>query len=107
MVCTQGGECLAGLKAAVKEGLVKPGQEAVLDSTAHMLKFIDFQNMYYENAYPSEFEVEPKPELINRPRLISPPDIEIPAPGKPLEGEAMDTFVARAAKLVAQDLGLE
>ena len=107
VVCTQGGECLAGLKAALEAGLVGPGQRAVLDSTAHMLKFVDFQNMYYDNAYPEEFGVVPKPELINKPRLIKPADIPVPAPGRPLEGEAMDTFVARAARMVAQDLGLE
>ena len=107
VVCTQGGECLAGLKAAVKAGLVDQNQRAVLDSTAHMLKFIDFQNMYYENTYPAEFEVTPKPELVNKPRLIMPRDTAVPAPGKPLEGEDMDRFVASAAKLAARELGLE
>ena len=107
VVCTQGGECLAGLKAAVKAGLVDKGQRAVLDSTAHMLKFIDFQNMYYDNTYPAEFEVNPRPELVNKPSLIMPRDTAVPAPGKTLEGEELDRFVASAAKMAAQKLGLE
>ena len=107
VVCTQGGESLAGLKAAVEAGLLKADQQAVLDSTAHMLKFIDFQNMYYENTYPPEFGVCPRAELINKPRLIRPENITAPSPENPLEGEDLDRFVAETAGLVARDLGLE
>jgi len=42
----------------------------VLDATAHHLKFIGFQEMYFENSFPAEFGVTPKPELANRPELI-------------------------------------
>jgi len=107
VVCTQGGESLAGLETAVEEGLVGPDMGAVLDSTAHMLKFIDFQNMYYENSFPARFEIEPKPELINAPILIKPPNTPCPAPGNPLSGADLEAFVAAAAKLAAEKLGLE
>ena len=45
---------------------------AVLDATAHHLKFIGFQQMYFENTFPPEFEVTPKPEYQNRPQLLTP-----------------------------------
>ncbi len=71
IACTQGGESLAGLRAAVQAGLLVPGEVAVLDATAHHLKFIGFQEMYYENHFPPEFEVIPKPEFQNRPQLLT------------------------------------
>ena len=107
VVCTQGGESLAGLRAAVKEGLVGPETGAVLDSTAHMLKFIDFQTMYFENSFPDRFEIEPKPELVNAPELVRPKNAPCPAPGRPLSGPELETFVEAAARLAAQKLGLE
>jgi threonine synthase len=45
---------------------------AVLDATAHHLKFIGFQEMYFENTFPPEFEVTPRPEYQNRPQLLTP-----------------------------------
>ncbi len=45
---------------------------AVLDATAHHLKFIGFQQMYFEDSFPPEFEVTPKPEYQNRPQLLTP-----------------------------------
>ncbi len=69
---TQGGESLAGFRVALKEKLVAPGEVTVLDSTAHHLKFIGFQQMYFENTFPPEFEVTPKPEYQNRPQLLTP-----------------------------------
>jgi threonine synthase len=72
IACTQGGESLAGFRAAVANGLVNPDEVAVLDATAHHLKFIGFQEMYFENTFPPEFEVTPKPEYQNRPQLLTP-----------------------------------
>ena len=57
---------------ALQEKLVAPKEVAVLDSTAHHLKFIGFQQMYFENTFPPEFEVTPKPEYQNRPQLLTP-----------------------------------
>jgi len=72
IACTQGGESLAGFRAAIKEGLLSKGEVGVLDATAHHLKFIGFQQMYFENTFPPEFEVTPKPEYQNRPQLLTP-----------------------------------
>jgi threonine synthase len=72
IACTQGGESLAGFRNAVAAGLVDRDEVAVLDATAHHLKFIGFQEMYFENTFPPEFEVIPKPEYQNRPQLLTP-----------------------------------
>ncbi|HMA84839.1 MAG TPA: threonine synthase [Desulfosalsimonadaceae bacterium] len=107
VICTHGGECLAGIVAAKARGLVEPHESVVLDSTAHALKFSGFQEMYFEDSFPPEYEVTPKPELINAPELIRPADLEaVPEPGQPLSGEKLDTFVARMAKEIAQILDL-
>jgi threonine synthase len=70
--CTQGGESLAGFRAAIREGLLAKDEVGVLDATAHHLKFIGFQQMYFDNTFPPEFEVAPKPEYQNRPQFLTP-----------------------------------
>ncbi len=72
IACTQGGESLAGLRAGVAAGLLDQGELAVLDATAHHLKFVGFQEMYFENTFPPEFEVTPKAAYQNRPQLLTP-----------------------------------
>lgn len=72
IACTQGGESLAGFRAAINAGLLSPEEVGVLDATAHHLKFIGFQQMYFDNAFPPEFEVTPKPEYQNKPQLLTP-----------------------------------
>lgn len=72
IACTQGGESLAGFRAAVAAGMVDQDEIAVLDATAHHLKFIGFQEMYFNNTFPPEFEVTPKPEYQNHPQLLTP-----------------------------------
>jgi threonine synthase len=72
IACTQGGESLAGLRAGVAAGLFDQGELAVLDATAHHLKFVGFQEMYFENTFPPEFEVTPKADFQNRPQLLTP-----------------------------------
>jgi threonine synthase len=67
VVCTQGGEGVAGLRAALKRGLVRPGMTLVVDSTAHHLKFADFQQRYFDGTLAPEYEVTPREELRNRP----------------------------------------
>jgi threonine synthase len=72
IACTQGGESLAGFRNAVAAGMVDQDEIAVLDATAHHLKFVGFQEMYFDNTFPPEFEVVPKPEYQNRPELLTP-----------------------------------
>ena len=70
IACTQGGECLAGLIRAKQQGLIDKDELAILNSTAHFLKFADFQTMYFEKRFPPEYEITPKDEFINKPKLI-------------------------------------
>jgi threonine synthase len=106
-VCTQGGECLAGLKAALAEGLITPSETAVLDSTAHALKFVDFQNAYFEGHLAKEYGVTTKQELVNRPRRLDLGQTNIPEQGKELSTADREIFVSQAASAIAKTLGLE
>jgi len=107
IACTHGGETLAGLHIARERGWVMPGDAAVLDSTAHALKFSGFQDMYFENRFPAEFGIRPNPGLVNQPIYIRPADVErVPAPGHPLQGEEFERFVRRTAEDIAGRLQL-
>ncbi|MDL2316285.1 threonine synthase, partial [Desulfovibrio sp. OttesenSCG-928-A18] len=70
IACTQGGECLAGLRAAMAYGLVGQDDYSILDATAHALKFMDFQNMYFSDSFAPEFGVTPDPALVNKPEML-------------------------------------
>ena len=67
VVCTQGGEAIAGLKAALDRGMVERGRTFICDSTSHQLKFAGFQDAYFQGTMAEEYGVESKPELVNRP----------------------------------------
>ncbi len=107
IACTQGGETLAGLSRAVDLGIVGKNETAIIDSTAHALKFSGFQEMYFENSFPKEFEVIPDKALINCPVLINPDDIEkYPEPGAPLNDDDLKTYVSRMSSEIAKSLDL-
>ena len=107
IACTHGGECLAGLVSAAQQGLVDRDETAVIDSTAHALKFAGFQDMYFQGRFPQEYGVIPDPALINAPELIHPRDLErVPEPGHPLTGDDFDRFVSRVSREIARKLGL-
>ncbi|MDR1658723.1 MAG: threonine synthase [Desulfovibrio sp.] len=72
IACTQGGECLAGLVNALAHGLVGGGERALLDATAHSLKFSGFQEMYLADAFPPEYGVRPDKSLANSPQELLP-----------------------------------
>lgn len=108
IACTHGGESLAGLVKALDLGLVDPKETAILDSTAHAIKFSGFQDMYFENRFPEEFAVSPKAALVNSPVYIHPGDAEeVPRPGKPLPPEKMRAFVRRMSEDIADRLNLK
>ena len=108
IACTQGGESLAGLVAARKAGIVTDKEMAVVDSTAHALKFSGFQDQYFSGEFPREFDIVPEQELINVPELIRPAGLKsVPEPDKPLEGDELHTFVIRTAEEIAERLGLQ
>jgi len=108
IACTQGGESLAGLKKAVSEGIIRKDEIGVIDSTAHMLKFLSFQEMYFNDSFDPVFNVKPRQELKNSPVLIRPESLEkYPEPGKPLEGEDMQIYIREMSSEIATMLGLE
>jgi threonine synthase len=80
----------------------------VLDSTAHALKFAGFQEMYFEQKFPADYNISPRQDLINAPQYVHPVDLDqVPAPGKPLKGEALQRFVNRMAEEIAGLLNLK
>jgi len=108
VACTQGGESMAGFRKAVAKGFVRHGETGILDSTAHMLKFITFQDMYFQDTFPPEFGVTPREELKNAPSLIKPEKLQkFPQPGKPLQGDDMKRFVDETAAEIARILELK
>jgi threonine synthase len=67
VVCTQGGEAIAGAKLALAEGVLDAGRRIVCDSTSHQLKFSGFQDDYFDGALEAEYGVVSKDELVNKP----------------------------------------
>ena len=74
---TQGGESLAGLVQALKEKEMTRRETAILDATAHALKFSGFQDMYFENSFPPAFGIHPRKTLQNYPISLKTP---LPSP---------------------------
>ncbi len=108
VACTHGGECLAGLHRAIGQGLIGTDETAILDSTAHALKFSGFQDLYFEKALPPEFEITPDQSLINTPVYMRPNSLAaVPAPGKPLQGGDLERFVQVTSEAIADDLALK
>jgi threonine synthase len=108
IACTHGGESLAGLLAAKNRGIVDSRDIAVLDSTAHAIKFAGFQEMYFEQKFPPDYNISPKQDLINAPIYVHPADLEkVPTPGKPLDGKEFERFAARVAEEIAGMLDLQ
>jgi len=108
IACTHGGESLAGLVEAKKRGIIKADDCAIIDSTAHALKFSIFQQMYFEKSFPAEFKIKPDPDLINSPVLIHPKDVKkVPFPGKPLSGDDFNRFVNSVSDEIATLLDLK
>ena len=108
IACTHGGESLAGLVDASQRGVIDKDDIAVIKSTAHALKFAGFQEMYFEQQFPPEFNIKPEPELINTPAYIHPEDLNrVPAPGKPLNQKDFKIFIRRVSEEIAALLDLK
>ncbi|MDR1084365.1 MAG: threonine synthase [Deltaproteobacteria bacterium] len=105
-VCTQGGEGLAGLKTALAAGLITPSETAVVDSTAHALKFMDFQNAYFDGRLAHEYGIPTRPELTNRPQAVSIPGV-LPDGHTKMSEDDHRKFVAAAAREIAAALDLK
>jgi threonine synthase len=99
---------LAGLLRARQEGIVSEGEVAVLDATAHALKFAGFQENYFGDKLDAAYEIVPKDELRNFPTLIEAPGVKrMPAPGKPLPENEFQNFVEATASEIARELDLK
>jgi len=108
IACTQGGECLAGLRQALAAGIVSQDEVAVLDATAHALKFVGFQEHYFAGDLDPAYQVIPRAELKNSPSLIRAPGLKrFPASGQPLPADEFQAFVEATAKEIAKELGLQ
>jgi len=108
IACTQGGESMAGLKKAVELGHVRPGEIGLLDSTAHLLKFLAFQEMYFNDNFNPEYGVKPRKELKNAPILVRPKGLKkYPEPGRPLKGQDMKRFIQMMSSEIAGILNLK
>ena len=99
IACTQGGECLAGLIQAKELGILDKDELAVLDATAHALKFSGFQDMYFQGTFPPEYGITPKDELKNGPESAIGQDRK--------DALAEPEFTKEAALNVVARLGLE
>lgn len=99
IACTQGGECLAGMRKALDMGLMEKNERAVLDSTAHSMKFAGFQEMYFNGAVPAEYGINPDPALANLPRTLLPKSAR--------QGLSDDAYARLGAQAVAEKLELK
>ncbi len=97
--CTQGGECLAGLRLAVAQGRIAKDERAVLDATAHSLKFSGFQDMYFSDSFPPAYEITPRKEYMNKPELVV----------SPAEKQTLNEqeFTIHVANVIAKRLNLQ
>ena len=108
VACTQGGESLAGFKKAVEEGIVREDEIGVLDSTAHMLKFLGFQEMYFNDSFDPEFEIRAREELRNAPILVKPGSVEkYPGSESILNKEETRKYIGAMTVEIARILNLK
>ncbi|MCK5835899.1 MAG: threonine synthase [Desulfobacula sp.] len=107
ITCTQGGECLAGLVKAIDQGIVFQNETAILDATAHAIKFSEFQDLYFKNRIPNTYHIQSNPEYINQPQLISSdnPDI-VPSQENRLSKKDFTSFVQEISEKIAKKLHL-
>ncbi len=97
--CTQGGECLAGLLRAIDQKMIDKDEYPILDATAHSLKFLKFQEMYFEDSFPPEYEISPKKELINNPLSLIPEETR--------QRLSYQEFISQASQRVVSLLDLQ
>ncbi|MBU8911712.1 MAG: threonine synthase [Desulfobacterales bacterium] len=108
IACTQGGECLAGLVQALKQNIVTNKETAILDATAHAIKFSEFQDLYFKSELPKDYKINPDPGNINLPSLILPDNSDIvPSQTKRLKEKDFQKFVTDISDKIAERLNLK
>ncbi len=105
IACTQGGESFAGLINARKSGIVSEDETAIVDSTAHAIKFSGFQDLYFGKGFDDEFAVTPDEKLVNKPIHIN-PDVKSPKKGENLTDEEFGIYVETVSNEIAKMLKL-
>ncbi|MCG8640560.1 MAG: threonine synthase [Desulfobacterales bacterium] len=107
IACTQGGECLAGLVAARENKIVSENETAILDATAHAIKFSEFQDLYFNSTISESYKVVSNPEKINLPTLILPDTPSLmPSQKNRLAPADLKKFVNEISDKIANQLGL-
>ncbi len=107
IACTQGGECLAGLVLALKKNIVTNKETAILDSTAHAIKFSEFQDLYFKSQMPEDYKIITDLNNINKPCLILPDDPDIiPSQKNRLGQENFKKFIKDISDKIAKKLDL-
>lgn len=108
IACTQGGECLAGLSEAIKKKIISSSDIAILDATAHAIKFSEFQDLYFNTQIPKDYEIISNPDLINLPTLVLPMDQSLtPSQQNRLNKEDFRKFVKDISEQIANKLKLD
>lgn len=108
IACTQGGECLAGLVKAFKQNIVTKQETAILDATAHAIKFSEFQESYFNQQIHKEYKIDPDFNNINQPALILPDDPKrIPSQTKRLPKDDFEKFVKNISDKIAERMDLK
>ena len=73
-----------------------------------MLKFLAFQEMYFNDDFNPEYGIKPRKELKNAPILVRPEGLKkYPEPGRPLKGQDMKRFIQVMSSEIARILNLE
>lgn len=74
-------------------------EHALLDATAHALKFSGFQDMYFSDSFPPAYGVTPDKSLANRPELL--------LPEAERQDCSLEDFTRKGAAAVVRRLGLQ
>jgi threonine synthase len=107
IACTQGGESLAGLVKARSIKIVHPSERAILDATAHSIKFSGFQDMYFNDTFDPLFNIDPKKQLQNKPVSASLKKGDTLADPRNLKSpKEYKLFIEKTSSTIAKILGI-
>ncbi|MDR2339479.1 MAG: threonine synthase [Deltaproteobacteria bacterium] len=105
VVCTQGGEALAGLRKAMRLGIIAKDDKPVLDSTAHPLKFKEFALDYTDDLL-KDYDIRPVKEYRNFQNFVDPASFRISQEAQKAPNGAQPIDYKGVAGALASHLGL-
>jgi threonine synthase len=94
------------LVKALAEKKVSSGERAIVNATAHSIKFSGFQDMYFTNTFPLEFGIRPKKQLQNQPIAAGIKQGRFSDPRKMRSPKEYQGFIEKTALNVAKLLGM-